>query len=321
MKITDQQLNRAIYSLWDFQQALSAITFLLEDCEFEEKHNNITLRRFRCYESNFIISMARPFEKSKSGTTIGLRALGINLSKNQKLLVEKILNLRRKIIAHSAEEEMHFKVSTFPVDEKLNFPNFQFDEGLHLEKRELLELEEFLKILKSEMARFFFKLAQENPEMLNKYKQPARRGRNTWDCKGFHRLSKPLKRQDEARKGIAPHGFQPLCRAFGLSGRWKAARTVWAKRVPQPPICGAKTEGWSGSGVAFSFPYFFWLSKRNRVANKAKKYVTKNWILRFALNDGSKNMLYNPISMSLTGQLNLLWTNSSIIQIPFWKRD
>ena len=25
-----------------------------------------------------------------------------------------------------------------------------------------------------------------------------------------------------------------------------------------------------GSGVAFSFPYFFWLSKRNRVASRAR---------------------------------------------------
>jgi hypothetical protein len=31
MNLTEKQLIRAIYSLWDFQQALSALDFLLED--------------------------------------------------------------------------------------------------------------------------------------------------------------------------------------------------------------------------------------------------------------------------------------------------
>jgi len=172
MKITEQQLIRAIYSMWDFQQALSALTFLLEDCEFEEKYDNVTLRRFRCYESNLIISLARPFETSRGNTTIGLRALGIKLSTYEDLLVDKILNLRRKIIAHSDAEEMHFRVSTFSLDGGLNFPHFQFNEGLHLEKKDLRELEAFLRRLTSEMAKFFFTVAQENPELLNKYKQP-----------------------------------------------------------------------------------------------------------------------------------------------------
>jgi hypothetical protein len=90
----------------------------------------------------------------------------------KKILVEKILDLRRKIVAHSAEEEMHFRLSTFPVDGEINIPHFQFNEGMHLEERELLELETFLRKLKSEMFHFFFKVAQENPEMLNAYKQP-----------------------------------------------------------------------------------------------------------------------------------------------------
>jgi hypothetical protein len=117
--------------------------------------------------------MARPFETTRGGTTIGLRALGIKLSDDEKALVKKILELRRKIVAHSAEEEMHFRLSTFPVDGKINFPQFQFNEVLHLKERELLELESFLRKLKSEMSHYFFKVAQENPEMLNKYKQPA----------------------------------------------------------------------------------------------------------------------------------------------------
>lgn len=174
MKITEAQLVRAIYSTWDFQQALSALTFLLEDCEFDRKYDKVSLRRFRCYESTLIISMARPFETTRSGTTIGLRALGITLSENEKSLVSQVIDLRRKIVAHSAEEEMHFRSTTFPVlDGNFNFPHFQFNEGLHIEERELRRLEVLLRSLKHKLAEFFFRVAQEQPELLEKYRQPV----------------------------------------------------------------------------------------------------------------------------------------------------
>lgn len=173
MKLTEQQLVRAIYSSWDFQQALSALTFLLEDCDFDEKHDKVSLRRFRCYESTLIISMARPFETTRNGTTIGLRALNIKLTSDEKTLLKRVTNLRGAIVAHSAEEEMHYRSSTFPVlDGEFNVPHFQFNEGLYLEKSELLELEVFLRKLKGRLAEFFFKIAQEQPELLAKYHEP-----------------------------------------------------------------------------------------------------------------------------------------------------
>lgn len=35
--LTDGQLHHLIYSTWDFQQALSALTFLMEECDFEAR--------------------------------------------------------------------------------------------------------------------------------------------------------------------------------------------------------------------------------------------------------------------------------------------
>ena len=173
MKITERQLIRAIYSVWDFQQALSALTFLLEDCDFSRKYSKVSLRRFRCYESTLVVSMARPFETTRGGTTIGLRALGITLSDVEKELVEKILELRRKFVAHSAEEEMHFRTTSFPVmDGQVNFPHFQFNERLHLEERDLKSLEIILRGLISDLAKYFYRVAQEQPELLEKYKKP-----------------------------------------------------------------------------------------------------------------------------------------------------
>ncbi|MDL2200949.1 hypothetical protein QQF45_18070 [Halopseudomonas aestusnigri] len=174
MNITEAQFERAIYSFWDFQQALSALTFLLEDCDFDAKYSKVELRRFRCYESTLIISMARPFETTRKGTTIGLRALGITLSRDQKALVDKVLELRRKIVAHSAEEKMHFRVSTFSINDMgVNFPHFQFNEGLHFDEKELRELECFLRVVRSQMGTFFYKVAQEQPDMLARYKEPS----------------------------------------------------------------------------------------------------------------------------------------------------
>ncbi|WP_298185703.1 hypothetical protein [uncultured Pseudomonas sp.] len=172
--LTEPQLLRAIYSLWDFQQALSALTFLLEDCDFDKNYSKIELRRFRCYETTTIVSMARPLEQSRGGSTLNLGVVGIKQSKEEKRLVEKILTLRRKVFAHSDENEMHFRSSTFRVfDGEINFPHIQFKESLHLEKSELLELEKLLRKLTSDLAEFIFHFAQKNPDAIEKYKIPV----------------------------------------------------------------------------------------------------------------------------------------------------
>mgnify|MGYP006432966033 CR=1 FL=1 len=175
MKLTAQQLERTVYSLWDFQQALSALTFLLEDCDFDQNYTKVDLRRFRCYETTLIVSMARPFEKSRGATALSLRATGIRLENAEKTLVDRIMALRRRIVAHSDEEEMHYRSNTFPVLEgTYNFPYVQFDEKLHLEEEELLQLETLLRKLKQRIAEFLFELAQEESGVLDRYKKPAR---------------------------------------------------------------------------------------------------------------------------------------------------
>ena len=175
MKLNERQLTRAIYSLWDFQQALSGLTFLLEDCDYSKSYTAIELRRFRCYEATVIISMARPFEKSRNGTTLNLGALGIRLDQAEKRLIDRVMLLRRKIVAHSDEDEMHFRASTFPVLEgEFNFPRLQFDETLYLDEADLRGLELLLRKLKHDLAAYFFKLAQEDPGFLEKHKTPER---------------------------------------------------------------------------------------------------------------------------------------------------
>jgi len=72
--------------------------------------------------------------------------------------------------------------------------------------------------------------------------------------------------------------------------------SIWLPQFAKPLKWQAKCDG---SGVAFSFPYFFWLSKRNRVANKAKK-DSSNSLLPLTptplppAGDGLKRILCNP---------------------------
>lgn len=171
MNLTEKQLIRAIYSSWDFQQALSALTFLLEDCDFEAKYNKVDLRRFRCYESTMIIAISRPLEQTRGETTIGLRALGIRNSDDEKILLNHISNLRNKVIAHSLEEEMHFRIETFDVD-GINIPNFNFSEHLLMTYEELQRTEVLLQKLIRAIGKFIFDLAQREPELLKKYNVP-----------------------------------------------------------------------------------------------------------------------------------------------------
>ena len=64
---------------------------------------------------------------------------------------------------------MHFRVDTFEI-ESINFPHFQYYEGLYLKYDELEKLENLLRKIKHQLYDYFFNLAQDNTELLNKYK-------------------------------------------------------------------------------------------------------------------------------------------------------
>lgn len=172
--LTDGQLHRLIYSTWDFQQALSALTFLMEECDFEARYHRVELRKFRCYEASVIISFARPFEPSRGQTTIGLRAIGLQLNPEETRLKEAMLSLRRKVTAHSDEQVMHFMASTHqPLeDSPISFPLLQFNESLYIEVAQCRPLEALLRKLIAGIGKGLFALAQAEPERLNLYKQP-----------------------------------------------------------------------------------------------------------------------------------------------------
>jgi hypothetical protein len=175
IELTDAQLDRAIYSLWDFQQGLSAITFLREECDYSARYTAVELRRFRCFETSAIISVARPFEAGRGRAAISLKALGITLSREDRQLIRRVTLLRHKVVAHSDEEAMHYVGMTIkPFEERsITAPLFRFRETLYLTEGDARALEVLLRKLLDGVTRAVFQIAQVSPERFNVRKTPT----------------------------------------------------------------------------------------------------------------------------------------------------
>ena len=172
--LTDTQLRRLIYSNWDLQQALSALTFLLEECNYDSEYTSVELRRFRCFEATAIIAFSRPFEPGRNETTLGLRTLGVRLTASEESLQQRILDLRGKVIAHSDEDEMHFTGEILePLEDlPIRIPHFQYVESLYLGEGEAHALEHLLRRLLHRIASVLDELSKSAPERLSQHKRP-----------------------------------------------------------------------------------------------------------------------------------------------------
>lgn len=176
--IEKEKLIRILYSIWDIQQALSALTFLLEECDFDQNYRVVDLRRFRCYEANMVISFGRAFESSRKYSSISLKTVGIKLSGKERELQKKLLDTRRKIVAHSDSEMMHMRSTTFTVSavDGMVVPHIVHDEALNFDKEELFEFEAFFRALRHYIHEFVFELTQRRPSLMEFYKKPKHEG-------------------------------------------------------------------------------------------------------------------------------------------------
>lgn len=94
--------QRLLLSLRDFAHAHSAITFIRQDVDFEQKYGLAELRRFQCYETMLVISYCRPFSESVGGfPRLSYRSLGIKLSPFVRALHDDLMDKRNKLFAHS----------------------------------------------------------------------------------------------------------------------------------------------------------------------------------------------------------------------------
>jgi hypothetical protein len=176
MNDQDQPIpHRIIYSSWDFQQALSALTFLCEECDFDKQYSNVQLRKFRCFETTAIVSFSRPFKVGRGRKALDLSAIGFKFSEDEESLKDTVLRLRDKIVSHSDEEEMEYRTHSFRIldDSDLRMPAAIFRESLYLNEDEYNALESLLHRLLHTIAKYKFKFAQSNPELFEQRKRPA----------------------------------------------------------------------------------------------------------------------------------------------------
>lgn len=165
--------NRIAYSLWDVQQSLSALTFLMEECDYSASYSRLELRKFRCYEASLIVSLSRPFVQSRKATTLSLKKIGLRLDSDDKRLLDRVVELRHKLVAHSDEDQMHFRTELFNLDEDApKLPNLIFDEGLLLNENELRRLEGLLRTLRQSISGYLFQLSQSSPDLFGEYLRP-----------------------------------------------------------------------------------------------------------------------------------------------------
>ena len=174
-KVVASISHRIIYSGWDFQQALSALTFLIEECEYEKKYSRVDLRRFRCFETTIIVSFARPFKTGRGRKKLDLSAIGFEFTSEESELKDKLIRLRDKVVSHSDEEEMIYRTNSFkPFDDHdVRMPVEQFQEKLYLEEVEIYKIEKLLHRLIHTIAKYKFKIVQSNPDEFNINKAPA----------------------------------------------------------------------------------------------------------------------------------------------------
>ncbi|KWV60183.1 hypothetical protein AS156_30040 [Bradyrhizobium macuxiense] len=166
---------RLLYSLGDFQLALSACDFLYE-CDPQGQYSKIELRRFRCFETTLVIAYGRPFSQSEGGVPpLTLKMAKAQLTEPQQALHRRLIRMRNKIIAHSDREMMRMTAKTFDVpldDDEENGPKFVlihsvFDEGITLLGDLLIDTNELLRKLYHSIYKTLSDQAQIDPSLFN----------------------------------------------------------------------------------------------------------------------------------------------------------
>lgn len=135
------KLNRVMLSGRDFQQALSAATFLYE--EMDDARGLPALRRLRCFETNMVVSYARPFSQAHGAVKpLKLSDIYLEMKAGWQEMHERLIRLRNKLFAHSDADIVPMSVTvlnTIMGDGRPDFPFVmpRFDEGLSFTDKEV----------------------------------------------------------------------------------------------------------------------------------------------------------------------------------------
>lgn len=119
------KLNRVLLSVRDFQQALSAATFLYE--ELDDAHGLVAMRRLRCFETNMVVAYARPFSMAHGPVSrLKLTDLAVELDEEHTALHLRLIEQRNRLYAHSDAEIVPMSVGVINAVLGDGRPDFQF---------------------------------------------------------------------------------------------------------------------------------------------------------------------------------------------------
>lgn len=139
------RLNRLMLSSRDFQQALSAATFLYQD--MDEARSLPDWRRLRCYETNMVVAYARPFSQARGPVKrLSLSELSADLNFEESGLHQRLIEHRNRLHAHSDAEFVPMSVEVWGTplpDDRLDFEFVmpKFDEGCDFTSMEVLRVQ------------------------------------------------------------------------------------------------------------------------------------------------------------------------------------
>lgn len=136
-----QQLMRLAMSARDFRHALSAATFLIEECDWIKRHSMAERRKFHCYETTMVVAYGRPFAQSRGQVAPPFKwnmVPALELEPEEMRLHEQLLTYRNKLHAHSDSDftNMSLEIWRTPLHDG------EFYDFLAVSGGELLNFEE-----------------------------------------------------------------------------------------------------------------------------------------------------------------------------------
>mgnify|MGYP000736412726 CR=1 FL=1 len=172
--LTEQHL-RIIQSIIDLQMALSAAEFMSEVCN-EDRLTRVIRRRHRCFEDAAVIAYGRAFTDSKGLVAFSFKLLKFKPTPIQQELHERLLDRRKKVVAHSDAERQRilFQTEKFEADTAtVMLPHIDSDDALHFFDDRMM-LIEWLGLLIKKASSVIFEVVQGKPPMrfLRDYKFP-----------------------------------------------------------------------------------------------------------------------------------------------------
>lgn len=133
-----KQLSRLLLTLRDFQLALSAITFLGEEADWDTPYNYVERRRLQCFETAFIIGYARPFSQARGkAPPFAWKQISLSLTHSELKLHDRLIFMRNKVTAHSDSEHVEIRPTVLSIQSDAQ-PNLlmlgpvRFRDGLSL---------------------------------------------------------------------------------------------------------------------------------------------------------------------------------------------